>query len=572
MARIKEKAVKFLISCKDENWIFSKDVHINFCVLSALAGYNKEIINGKAIANILTGLVSIESKEGGPYYSYFVDNDDKNIDLAANVSIAYFLSLEGVDLCNLNDLIEAAIEKRDLKSRFYQNDHPIIYFISQFYKGGKKEKLIKIILGRMNKEIDRNDPFNAVLAIIALSSLGYEMGKLEGKLRYLINLPEWEVYGRYPFYFSKKVKVSTKELNSAFYCEALRALGKKKSSRRPKKAMSPRSVIEIDEEAEMFGKISKLASERFSALSNEIKTIAVHEIQKTIKGNVDKQMSLIPYYFKKALGRKAKKISDDKISHLGFMNIFFWTAFVIYDDFWDEEGTPRILPSANLFARTFIEFFDGLYPHDSEFNSFFQRLMDALDSGNTWILVHCRAKANGKKIEIPKVIPDYGDYEAVYQPSSAHILGPVAMLYELGYKMNSPEMKNLISFFKNYLIAMQINDDIHDWEEDLKKGHLSTVVVILLKDFGRLEGEIDIEEDLEELKKTFWFKTLPKACNVAIEHIQRSLQALKKITILEDPSPLEKLVLSIQNVSKIALKEQEYTIDFLKTYKSTMQA
>ena len=57
-------------------------------------------------------------------------------------------------------------------------------------------------------------------------------------------------------------------------------------------------------------------------------------------------MSLMSFYTKEAFGKKGEKISDDIVAEMGLANIFFWTAFIIYDDFWDEdeEAQPRKLP------------------------------------------------------------------------------------------------------------------------------------------------------------------------------------------------------------------------------------
>lgn len=563
---IRQKSADFLFSQKNKDWIFSKSVNINFCALSALAGYNKGVINAEAVAKILKKLIQIESKEGGPYYSYFDSNGkitDKNIDLAANSVIAGFLYSLEVELPNLNDLVEAAIGNSNFTADFYVSDYPVIYSISQFYKGDKKNKLIELILAKKDRDKHWGNPLNSAMSMSSLFNLGCSVEKIGSELDHLKNLDEEELSKPYPL---KKNEFSTAELNFAFYLEAMSKFGKENNYKNIGGHSGSHEEILDKAEEKMFKSILKLAEERFSVISPAIKGIAFEEIKKTIKGNHDKQMSLMPFWFKEALGKRAEKISDDSVARLGLMNIFFWTAFIIYDDFWDEEGIPKILPIANLFTRDFIGFFRGLFPGDSEFNLFFLRLMDDLDSGNTEILINFRSKAEGGRIKIPEVIPDYGDYRIVYEPSSAHILGPVAIFYELGYGLNTEEVRDLIGYFKNYLIAMQINDDIYDWEEDLRRGHLSTVAVMLLNDLERKGGQIDITRDIDELKKVFWLKTLPKACKIVIEHTERSRQSLKRISILENPAPLDNLIDMIENAARTALEEQKYTSDFLKAY------
>lgn len=477
---IRKKAVNFLLSRKNSDWKFVENTAVNFFALAALAEYDKEIIDGSALAKILTALINIESQEGGPYYSQNGAGDiNKVIEPTTNASIALFLSFFDVELPNLEQFC-GIIKTPDMAIEAFG------------------------------------------LALTPALSAAMSLEK---------------------YYQGIKLKEKNQELRE--------------------------NNFDVPEQ-EMMDKIVNAAKQRFSGLSSEFKDFAIKGIQEIIEGNQDKQMSLMAYYTKLALGKKAEKISDKMVAEMGLANIFFWKAFIIYDDFWDEDeaADPRILPTANLYARSYVDFFGSLLPASSGFNRFFHKLMDDLDEANTWETTHCRAKVDGSKFIIPDHLPDYGDYEFKYRPASGHILGPVAMFVQLGYGLDSPEVKNIISYFKNYLIAMQINDDSHDWEEDLRRGHISTVVAMLLKDFACPKKEIDLNSDLLELKKVFWFKTIIKAAQITITHTEKSRQALKSIVIIEDAAPLERLINITENVAKKAIKEQKDSVKFLQSYKN----
>lgn len=310
------------------------------------------------------------------------------------------------------------------------------------------------------------------------------------------------------------------------------------------------------------------AKKRFKHLEPGFRTIALEEINRTLKKNKDKQMSLISYYFKLALGGTGKNISEDFVIQAGLANIFYWTAFIIYDDFWDEDdkAIPRILPAANLYARHYTDF----YSQDPKFRVFFHGLMDKLDAANTWETVYCRTKVINSKFVIPDKLPDYGNYDFKFYPAAGQILGPMAMLIKTGFSLNSREAKNLTNYFKNYLIAMQINDDAHDYIEDMERGHLSTVVVTLLKDWQEKYPElkeIDLVADLKKLQELFWFKTIKTACKLAITYTTRSREALDKLHFLEDSAPLAHFINIAENVAKTALDEQQKSLDFLSEFK-----
>ena len=335
------------------------------------------------------------------------------------------------------------------------------------------------------------------------------------------------------------------------------------------------SVLSSQDEVEdnlMIAKIVEVARDRFKNLDDDFKTIALEEIDRTLKKNKDKQMSLMAYYFKLALGKNGAMISDDFVSEAGLANIFYWTAFIIYDDFWDEDdkAIPRILPAANLYARHYTNF----YSQDPEFRIFFHNLMDKLDAANTWETIYCRTKVINSKFIIPDQLPEYGNYDLKFYPASGQILGPMAMLVKAGFTLESPEATDLANYFRNYLIAMQINDDAHDYIEDMERGHLSTVVVMLLKDWKTKypeQKEIDLVTDLKKLQELFWFKTIKTACELAVDYTTKSREALAKLHFLENPAPLAHFIDIAENVAQSALNEQQKSLDFLDRWTNNNQ-
>lgn len=510
---IKDKALKWLLSKKDDNWMFDNNLGINFIVLSAIFKCNPSIIDGIALAKILEILISYEIKEGGPYTN----------DLGINAAIGYFLSLQEVDLPNLEDLITKHISQKDFKSELFENKYLTIYLISKFIKNKQ------LLINYLKKEEPEHNILNNALILSSFANLGCDI--------------------------EKNLKIKEGQDNDSLLSMAL--LLKLNQKERKESLFNKKEELVIN-------KILELAKQRFSDLGEEMADIAFNEIVKTIKRNKDKQMSLMPYYTKEALGKKGLKISDKTVVEMGLANIFFWTAFIIYDDFWDEDEAqdPKILPTANLFARHYVDYFSSL----PKFNKFFHNLMDKLDAANTWETMHCRARIEKSKLIIPQKLPQYDNYELKFHPSSGHILSSVAMFYSLGYGENSKEVKNLISYFKNYLIAMQINDDVHDFEEDLKRGHLSTTIVMLLEDLEPNQMQIDLINDLEKLKRMFWFKTVIKASEKAIYHTEKAREALKNIGIIENFAPLEHYIDITENVAKRTLEEQSKSVHFLNNF------
>jgi len=144
------------------------------------------------------------------------------------------------------------------------------------------------------------------------------------------------------------------------------------------------------------------------------------------------------------------------------------------------------------------------------------------------------------------------------------------VLYIHTGKIESPEMKNLMAFFENYIIARQLNDDAHDWEVDLKKGQLSPAVVSVLKKYlGRHKNkkESDLKKETKELQKIFWHEVIQEVCGKPIFHIKKAGRHLGKIAGVKDKTAFEAMLASVEKSAKEALAEQKEMLEFLEEYR-----
>lgn len=174
---------------------------------------------------------------------------------------------------------------------------------------------------------------------------------------------------------------------------------------------------EKNEENEIYQKIIKISKQRFDALGDDLKEQSLSALEATLRSDRNKQIVLLPYFFKIALGKNAKNISDDLLIQLGLANLYGWIAYTIYDDFLDEEGKPEFLSVANVFLRELTIIFNSVLPCECGFSKFFKQTMDALDAANIWEVKHCRIDAADKQLKIPKTLPDYGDYAKLAERS-----------------------------------------------------------------------------------------------------------------------------------------------------------
>lgn len=571
---IKRKAIDFLLKQKNDNWSFNywqknseaekifpypNDLDDTFCSLIALFRHDPSLLDGSSLAKIVTILTALEKKEGGPYKTWIVpENADeawKDIDVAVNSNIAYFLALQDIFLPNLRKFLFKAIESLNIESKYYPTIYPVAYFLARYLNLDKKtsietkNKLEKIILKNKKNNYWEN-PLNTALAILSLLELKTDSKKLGKSIDYLKTTSKngrWKAYSFCydPTINEKKHFAGSKALTTAFCLEAIYLFNKQKPTKEKpiKKDMLGEKI---------YSEVIKLVKKRFSKISIDLKAEAIKQLEKTLKKDKDKQIILMPYFFTFGLDRK---VPTDFLIKLGMANLYGWIAYTIYDDFLDNEGKPAELSTANLCLRELATIFNEILPKKTTFEGMFQKIMDVLDNANTWEINHTRFK--GKISEIKK-LPDYENYWQLADKSIGHSLGPIAILFYLGFKEDSAEVKNFLKFFKHYIIARQLNDDAHDWEKDLKNGYINSVAVEILKEC----------KNEKELQSFFWNKIFKNVSEKIIGHTNQAKKILDKEKTLEKNLLFKYLISSIEEKVQKGIEEQTKSVEFLKSYEN----
>jgi hypothetical protein len=585
---VKRKASLFLLNQKSTHWSFNywtrnseqakklpypDDLDDTSCALAALFHYDRTIIDGSVLAHVVRLFTSTEVKEGGPYRTWLVpedaDNIWKDIDIAVNSNVAYFLSLYEIALPQLTGYIEDRIINNKLFSPYYPTEFPIFYFISRFYNGKYKNKLIESLLAKRNSKYTWDNPLNTALAMSTICNLQGSVDKLDESVHYLLQTQMHGSWKPNPFYTGvnpKKDKpyfAGSSALVTALCLEAL-----SKYLHAISIGIEERREHSSIKEAQLHGQIMQKVEKRFSILDKKIYGNTLGILDKIIKN--DKQISLLPYYFTQTLGEKKKNVPEEFLIDLGIANVFGWLAYTIYDDFLDGEGNPQLLSVANIALRSLCYIYENILPERVGFTKLFFTIMDTLDFANAWETVNCRIVISNNIFDLRNfVIPNSLGYESLAEKSFGHALGPVALLFLLGYNKNSPEVRSLLLFFKHYLIMRQLNDDAHDWKQDLLRGYCNSVGLLLMnKIHFDSSGKISTEKHIQKMQKIFWHETIIEVCAQINEHAHSARQALNNCSVIVDSHPLEQLLVPYENISREALAERMSILKFLRTYSS----
>lgn len=575
--KVKSAAARFLLEQRSEHWSFNywardaketttmpypDDLDDTFCALSALYNYDPTKIDASVLAKIVPLLTFLEEKEGGPYRTWLTPRDAEkawmDVDVAVNGNIAYFLSLQEIDLPGITALMEETIDAQNYSSPYYSSVHQIIYFISRFYRGTKKEKLRTFLLKKQEKNGAFGNPLSTALSISALLRLETDPKTLTKSVEYLKRCQKngtWEAcaFCLDPAILGKKYYAGSSALTTAFCIETL-ALYEKAVARKTATEMADKKIKKI------HGKIIQRAKKKFSTFDTDLQKQALTRLEKTLVGDKDGSIVLLPYFFSHSLEVSPQKITEDTVVVLGLANLYGWIAYTIYDDFLDDEGDPKLLSLANACLRELTAIFIRIGEKNADFSKIFTGIMDKLDSANAWEIANCRIKNT-------RIIPDYGNFARLAERSLGHALGPLAILCSLGYKSGSSEIKHAKKFFEAYLIARQLNDDAHDWEEDARLGHINSVSAQIMRDMNKNAlPENFTEEDLLEMRKIFWNEIIDDVAARILAFGKSARRSLQKIESIQNTALFEKLLLPIENSAKEALKEKERTLAFLKAY------
>ncbi len=545
---IAKKADSFLLKQRSSNWTWNywsreskdndsfpypDDADDTFCALSALYRRNKNNISGKSLAKIIHGLTSIESQVGGPYFTWYTSTTDKvwkDIDLAVNTNIGYFLSQHDIQLPHLTELIESAIQSHRYSSPYYVGDLPSLYFISRWYRGKYTDMCIRHILSQQRKDTTWGNQFQTALAVKSLYNFGYA---LKNNPLNTYNKKDFEK--AYAFCLDPKENMKIQyagspALTSALYLSILHKEEKDQNT----------SITGVNA---FYGTVVNSVLDSISAHFGKKASDTVSNI---IKHDADKQMVLLPKIFNSCLKISLK--DDPLIKKLCTAHLFGWIAYTLYDNFLDDEAQPQELPVAHFCNRELRTIYEESLGKD--FTKKYDDIMLRMDVANFWEVSQARSKHS---------VPDYKNVSIIAEKSIGHMLCVFAIMHKTKTPEESKDWKNIENYFIHYITARQLSDDAHDWETDLKNEHITPVVAMLLEASSSASAHSG-----KSYQETFWESVIDDVCSEIEEHLNIAQEALEEVTCLHSKIPFKKALDSLRKVVKQTLHERDNALEFIQ--------
>lgn len=572
ISSMRKKIVKFLLSQKSREWSWNywvkntkeykiyripDDMDDTMAVLAAILRFDDKIIKPADLAKITKLLTNFEIKEGGPYQTWMIKNSsDKkwlDQDIAVNAQIGYFLSLLEIELPNLTKFFDKKISRSDLKSKYYPDDLVTMYYLSRFYAGRHKSKLIQLI----KTKIKTSNIQSQAMGVSALINLN-DTTDLD-KIIDAWNETDLRKPEKFPFCLdpslNKKIYcMSSEALTLALVCEALNKYQKIK----PKKAKHNKT------NSNQY--INAVISD-FNGFINQISDSKIQRylttmLNKIMERDIDREIIL----FSKEFGQSENiAVPQKTIQQLSNANLCGWMAYTIYDDIMDSDAKVQLLPIANMMLIQTIKTFEDI---DREFKNMkireiYSQMLDTMESANFREINTLRFDTE-KKLTINN-LPKYSFSLEIANKSLPHIAGP--MIIARINNWGNSDTDKLELMLKHYLTARQLNDDAHDISEDLTEGHLTYPAWLTLNDYFKKYEYFDSskQKDIDKLLEILWTKSITKISKKIIESVNSSRkyqQKIKRINFSWLTNKLNKLEASAERAERESSDSIQYISKF----------
>ena len=569
---VRENLNNFLLQQRSSQWSFNywcidsieretmgypDDLDDTFAAITAIAGMNTGILDGEVFAQIVTILASCEAAEGGPYRTWLVDSSVdgvwQDVDVAVNANIAYFLSRQDIVLEPLEVFLKECIIDDKISSSYYPSVIPIIYFLSRYPFGNEiREILLMNVKCELAGAMRRHSDLDIALCVCAMINMDFNDCDV-----YVSTLLQsqredgsWRAGGFCidPSQDDVKYYSGSSALTTAFCMLAIHGFLEKNNNQSAVTEVA-NTVLPLQA---LINDVVGRCETIFAGCSTDVTIEAERLINLFIKKDKQFAITLLPYFLWESLIDDAKNnIARSDLVDLCVISVLGWVACGIYDDFLDLEGQAHQLPIANIALRAMVRLVDAM---DCELANLFHQIMNGLESANHWEVTNARVKVGG---EIN--LPDWGDTSRLCERSMGHAFGGASLLLKLGYADDSVEMRTYLSFFKHFIIAKQLNDDAHDWKEDLAHGMLTPVVSGVLASVSR-----DKWNQLDVLEQSFWEYSIVGVCDQVLFHVASARGALEVLGTIFNTELFESMIEPYEAIVKKTLDERDNVMKFLK--------
>lgn len=485
-----------------------------FARILALWNYEKALLSDKQFSMAIQTLLSAEVAVGGPYH----END--HVQVGTNLVIARSLALLAKPLPNLETFFAGIVRSKRLSDR-EMPESVMIYWLLKVYKSRELHRYVTrrsrqtswqtvenqiATLAVLGRQLPQN-VFEERLAALCKNAVHTLPGGQLHSAAMLLDIIDWH---------EKRLGIHRHSMKQ---CQAA---------------------------------VVALAQPIFAARQEPLRSGGLEALHQLTKADNDFEISLLPHIFAHSM-KVPFRSSEHFCDTLGAANICTWLAYTIFDDFLDEEAQAAQLPIATVAMRAACDFLQRALPAQPAFWQHAASVFTSVDEACAWEVASCRFQRHGPEVTMA-ALPHYGNYQVLAARSLAHTLGPVGLARAAG--CNARALASIETGLRYYLIARQLNDDLHDWVKDIQAGQVSAVVSAILKDMHIAPGAYQLEPLLAGMRRCFREQTLSRMCRVITKNTTSAKRLLRASGVIYPNADFFYFIDKIEASAQTALNAQ----------------
>jgi len=498
------RAAEWLLAQKRPDWRWGDTLAETFLALTALRHYNSLLIPAEALGAAVRLLLAAEEQPGGPYRSRL---DKAGVDLFTNAVIAVFLKRQGSDLPKLR----AYIYGMAAANQWDTSGYPAL-LVRYYVEGAYPE-------------------FSALHGVWRSPRQ-----QADGS---------WRVIGMAGHEYAAVI--------TAF------VLAKRSVPDTPKPAAETR---QDGHAARLRRSIIQAAERDINALPSPLRTTARSVVGMVTRFENVEEILLLGRLFAKSLTAHPA-VDDALFKATGLGNLYAWTAYTVFDDFLDDEGRAIQLPAASMALRRSLHYFHSALPGVAEWPAYVEQVFDTIDAANTWELEHGRFAVQDGMVEV-SALPSFVSARRLYERSLAHCLPTIAILVAAGRPLDDLSTRAVRQAFSYYLAARQLGDDLHDWEEDARRGQINFAVAAIMRDMKLAPGPHRLDELVPRMREQFWDHSFVPLAKIMKHYIQYGRKELDRSALVAPNSPVYTLFAILEASLQHTYQEHTAGHDFLR--------
>jgi hypothetical protein len=576
---IMDHAIQFLLTQKSDTWSFNywsrlsraaqslpypDDLDDTFCSLAALHLSAPHLLTPDSMVRIMQLLIATETAPGGPYRTWLTSRPEpvwNDVDVVVNANIAYFCRLQGITLPPLLQYLKSSIENKSFTSPYYPTSLPVLYYLARVFEGAD-QSITDLIIQALHIE-PKNTLLDHALATCALLRLGAVPQAVAASIDEMSRMIQARGFSADPFCFDP----SDKGVSYVAGCPSFTAAVCLEAVERFHGALDnqdevPQQQINKPATGGVYDEVVHQVMTICDQYPEDLKVLAHRYVRRMIEKDKDKQIILMPYWFVPQSGMELQ--NRELLNQLSAASLFGWVAYTIYDHIVDgESGNFSSLFLANTFLRELTAIYNQIFVKHPEGRALFSSVMNEMESACVWESDKCHMHIQEGIVTIPDTLPNFAGYEQLAQKSLGHVLAPATALLFLDKNADVP---TVISALRHFLIARQLHDDAHDWQEDLLSAKYTSATTLLLS--GYIGRRIEVGSLTTEIQVDYWQRVIPELAGLIIEHADQASFELAKCNLPYYDYIVQTLINPLREGAQMAQSTSADTIAFLASYES----